>query len=93
MDRREVEDLIIGLLAEDAGKNPADLRDELADLGEWLPIDSLLAAEVLARVEAHYGIAFPATAEAAKNLRSVSSFAQAILDLARQQQTGVADTA
>lgn len=92
MERREVEDLIIGLLAEDAGRNPADLRQEL-DLGEWLPIDSLLAAEVLARVEEHYGVTFPATAEAAKNLRSVQSFAEAILDLVQQRQRGEADTA
>jgi acyl carrier protein len=93
MERREVEDLIIGLLAESAGSNPADFRQELEDLGEWLPVDSLLAAEVLARVEEHYGVTFPATAEAAKNLRSVSSFAQAILDLVQQQQRGEADTA
>lgn len=92
MERRDIEDLIIGLLAEDAGSSPADLRQELEDLGEWLPIDSVIAAEVLARVEAYYGVSLPATAESAKNLRSVSTFAQAILDLVHEQ-AGQADTA
>ena len=94
MDRREVEDVIIGLLAEDAGKNPADLREELADLGEWLPIDSLIAVEVLARVEERYQVRLSATPETAENLRSVSNFAQAILDLIEcEQATGEAETA
>lgn len=92
MDRRQVEDLILGLLAEDAGRNPADLREELEDVGEWLPIDSLLAAEVLARVEEYYGVTLPATAETAEGLRSVATFAQAILDLVDQER-GQADTA
>jgi len=93
MDRREIEDLIIGLLAEDVGVSPDNLRQELEDLGEWLPIDSLLAAEVLARVESHYGVSFPTTAEDAKNLQSVSSFAQAILELSEQQGAAKADSA
>lgn len=92
MERRDIENLIIGLLAEDAGRSPAELRQELEDVGEWLPIDSVLAAEVLARVETYYGVTFPATAESAKNLRSVSTFAQAILDLVHEQH-GQADTA
>lgn len=93
MDRREIEDLIIGLLAEDAGRDPEALREELEDLGELLPIDSVLAAEVLARVEAAYGMRFPATAEASKNLRSVVNFADAILQLIREQGGTAAETA
>lgn len=81
MNRRELEDLIIELLAQDAGRSPADLRRELEDLGETLPIDSLLAAEVIARVEERLGVRYPATAESAKNLGSVTDFAQAILEL------------
>jgi acyl carrier protein len=51
MDAREVEDIIVELLAEQAGRDPAELRRELQEEGEELPIDSLLAAEVVARVE------------------------------------------
>jgi acyl carrier protein len=93
VDRREIEDLIIGLLAEDAGANPADLREQLEDLGDWLPIDSLLAVEVLARVEEHYGVTFPTTPEAAKNLTSVTAFAEAILDAVRARGAMEAGTA
>jgi acyl carrier protein len=93
MDRREIEDLIIGLLAKDGGRDPEALREELDDLGELLPIDSVLAAEVLARVEAAYGVEFPATAEASKHLRSVVNFADAILELVRKQGVSAAETA
>lgn len=93
MDRREIEDLIIGLLAEDAGTNPANLREHLEDLGDWLPIDSLLAVEVLARVEAHYGVTFPTTPEAAENLTSVTAFADAILDVVLERGATEAGTA
>ena len=77
--------MILELLAEDGGVNPADLRRELEELGPGLPIDSLLAVEVLVRVETRFGVqlvADPATAEA---MQSVSAFAAtiraAILDL------------
>ncbi|HOU23500.1 MAG TPA: acyl carrier protein [Anaerolineae bacterium] len=87
MNQREVEDLIIDLLAQDAGRTPADLREELAERGESLPIDSLLAAEVIARIEERLGIRYPATAESARNLGSVEAFAQAILDLIADNQS------
>lgn len=93
MNRREIEDLIVGLLAEDVGKDSGDLRAELEDLGEWLPIDSLLAVEVLVRVEEAYGVKLPATPEAAENLRSITAFAQAILDLVEQQSAEEVDSA
>ena len=64
MDAREVEDIIVELLAEQAGRDPAELRRELQEEGEELPIDSLLAAEVVARVEERHGVSLPATAEA-----------------------------
>lgn len=93
VDRREIEDVIVGLLAETAGTDADALRMELEDLGEWLPIDSLLAAEVLARVEEIYGVTFPATSEASANLRSVTAFAQAILELFEAREAATADTA
>lgn len=93
MNQREVEDLIIDLLAQDAGRPPADVRRELEDLGESLPIDSLLAAEVIARIEDQLGIRYPATAESAKNLSSVTAFARAILDLIADGQRNRGATA
>lgn len=93
MNQREVEDLIIDLLAQDAGRPPADVRRELENLGDSLPIDSLLAAEVIARIEEQLGIRYPATAESAKNLGSVTAFAQAILDLIADGQRSRGATA
>lgn len=87
MNQREVEDLIIDLMAQDAGRTPADLREELQARGEALPIDSLLAAEIIARIEERLGIRYPATAESARNLGSVRAFAQAILDLIADGQS------
>lgn len=81
MDQRGIEDLIIELLAEQSHRDPRDLRADLEALGDDLPIDSLMAAEVLAIVEHRLGVSLPATAENAKNLRSVGLFASAILRL------------
>lgn len=79
MRQRDIEDVIIRLLAEDAGRDPEDLRAELAELGEDLPIDSVLGAEVLVRLEQQYGISLPATAETSQSLTSVTAYARAIL--------------
>ncbi len=73
-----IEDVIIELLAEDGGVNPADLRRQLEEQGPGLPIDSLLAVEVLVRVEQRFGVqldANPATAEA---MQSVVAFAATV---------------
>ncbi|WP_436700671.1 acyl carrier protein [Nocardioides sp. BYT-33-1] len=70
--------MIIELLAEDGGVNPADLRRQLEEQGPGLPIDSLLAVEVLVRVEQRFGVqldANPATAEA---MQSVVAFAATV---------------
>ncbi len=91
MDAREVEDIIVELLAEQSGRDATELRRELEERGEGLPIDSLLAAEVLARVEERLGVSLPATSETAENLRSVTAFAEAVLDLVhRKRSEGVA---
>ena len=89
----EIEELIIGLLAADAGADPAAFRAELLTRGDEMPIDSLLAAEVLARVEQQCGVDLPATAENAKNLQSVTAFARAILALVQEREKGAAETA
>lgn len=76
--QRVIEDVIIELLAQDGGVNPADLRQQLQEQGPGLPIDSLLAVEVLVRVEERFDVqldANPATAEA---MQSVAAFASAV---------------
>lgn len=79
--QREIEDLIIELLATNAGKEPPQLRSELEALGDDLPIDSVLAAEIVAIVQARCGVVLPATAETSRNLRSVRAFASAVWQL------------
>lgn len=77
--QRSIEDVIIELLAQDGGVNPADLRQQLQEQGPGLPIDSLLAVEVLVRVERRFGVQLdasnPATAEA---MQSVAAFASIV---------------
>jgi acyl carrier protein len=75
MDQRAIEDLIFELLAEEAGTNPVALRQQLEEAGEEMPIDSLLAAEVVAAVEERCGVQLPATSETSRNLCSVRDFA------------------
>jgi acyl carrier protein len=86
----EIEDLIIELLAADQGTTPEALRRELEDLGEELPVDSLLAAEVVARVEESCGISIPATPENSRHLSSVRRFASMVLALVEKQRAAAA---
>lgn len=79
-------EVIIDLLAQDARRSPEELRAEVSALGEELPIDSLLAAEVLARVEEIFGVRMQATVETSQNLRSIHRFALAIHALAVEEQ-------
>ena len=92
MTKEDIEWLIIKLIAEDNGQVAADLLEELSAAGEHLPVDSLLAAEVLARVQERCGVELPTSAETAKALRSVKTFAQAVWDLLPKEQ-GKAATA
>lgn len=86
----EIEDLIIEFLADDAGLDPADMRHQLEAAGDDLPIDSLLAAEVVSRVEERCGVSLPATAENARHLKTVRSFAEAIAELVTETRAGAA---
>lgn len=81
MSQSEIQDVIIDALAKEAGSDLAGLRRQLEEAGEQLPIDSLLAAEVLVEVEQRCGVSLPATAENAKNLTSVTTFAAAVHQL------------
>ena len=75
-------DVIIDLIASDTHRDSGELRRELEALGRELPVDSLLAVEVLARVEQQFGVRVPPTVESSRNMRSVRRFAQAIHELA-----------
>ncbi len=88
MDQQEIEDLIIELLAGEAGEVPAVMRAQLQEGGDDLPIDSVLAAEVVARVERRCGVELPATAETARCLRSVRQFAAMVCRLAAAATQG-----
>jgi acyl carrier protein len=75
----EVAKITIELMAAEQNREPAELRAELETEGGELPIDSQLIAEVLARVEDHFGVRIPADNEAARSLRSVMTFADTIV--------------
>jgi acyl carrier protein len=90
MTKEDIEWLIIQLLAEDNGQDAADLLQELSAAGAHLPVDSLLAAEVLARVQERCKVELPTSAETAKALRSVKTFTQAVWDLLPKEQSKAA---
>ena len=80
MEPRDIEDLTIGFLAEEAKCSPAEMRQCLEEGGGALPIDSILLVEVVVRVEEHCGVHLPTTLETAQNLRSVRDFAVMVYD-------------
>jgi len=81
MSPRDIEDLTIGLLAEEAKCSPGEMRQRLEEGGGDLPIDSILLVEVVARVEESCGVELPTTLETARNLRSVRDFAVMVYNL------------
>lgn len=82
MDALEIERLIIELLAEERGCSVAEMERQLLASGADMPVDSLLAVEVLVRVEQRVGARFPASPSSGKALRSVRAFAQAMAEAA-----------
>lgn len=75
----EIEELILGLLAERAGISVEDLRAELLVNGDDMPIDSLLAVEILIQVQNAAGVVLPATEETAQALLSIHGFAASVM--------------
>ncbi len=90
MDQQAIENMIIELLAEEAGTVPELLRLQLEDSGDELPVDSLLAVEIVVRVEERCGIQLPLTAETARSLRSVRDFAAMVYTLITEVAQGQA---
>lgn len=84
LNQQSVEDVIIDLLAANEGVESQDLRAMLEARGADMPVDSILAAEVLAAVEATCGVTFAPTPETALCLQSVRAFAASVVDLARE---------
>ena len=93
MGPRDIEDLTIELLAEEAKCSPGEMRQRLEEAGSDLPIDSILLVEVVVRVEDRYGVHLPTTLDTARNLRSVRDFAVMVynlvqVELARREGEG-----
>ena len=76
----EVVDVVVELLAEEEGRSASEVMAELAESGADLAIDSLRIVEILTRVEEQYGVLLPADPTIARSMRSVLSFAQAVVD-------------
>ncbi|MEV0478355.1 phosphopantetheine-binding protein [Streptomyces prunicolor] len=73
-------------LAELQDRDPDELRMELEEAGEELPVDSILIVEILTRIEERYGISVPADEEAARSTRSVRTFATIILNVINERR-------
>lgn len=84
MDVQAIEKVIIEMLSEERSCLPAEMERELLSLGTDMPVDSLLAVEVLVRVEQQVGARFPANPASGRALRSVRAFAQAMAEAAEQ---------
>ncbi|HEY0888664.1 MAG TPA: acyl carrier protein [Nocardioides sp.] len=93
ISKEEIEQLIVELLADDRGMDTHDLWEELNDLGVTMPVDSLLAVEIVVRLEQQLGIDLPTTADTTKALRSVKTFAEAVWNALPQSEAGTAATA
>ncbi|OZE43210.1 hypothetical protein CH259_00430 [Rhodococcus sp. 05-2254-4] len=74
-----MQDSIINAIALDNDEDPDELRAELEAAGLDLPIDSLLAVEVLATIEKLYGVSLKLNGETAKAMKSVTAFATLVL--------------
>lgn len=74
----EIAEIVIVLLAEVRGVPPGVLRAELEAAGSQLPVDSVLIAEILTRVEDVCGVRVDVDAEAARSTRSVVTFARTV---------------
>lgn len=91
----EVETAIIEVLSkdEDMGLSPEELREHLQGAGPELPIDSVLAAEVLPALEERFGVRLPANFSTAYNLRSVRRLARQLVATVYEQERRAGETA
>ncbi len=73
---REIEDVILTLLADEQGVDAARFIEDMRGRGAGLDVDSLMIVEVLVRIETTFGVSLPATAMTATVMRSVSGLAR-----------------
>lgn len=85
MTEREVEDIVLELLAAEQGLEPKHLREQLEAEGAEMPFDSVLMVEVLVSVEQRCGVRIPPDPETARTLGSVRDFARKIVELLREE--------
>ncbi|MGW4222205.1 phosphopantetheine-binding protein [Streptomyces bauhiniae] len=78
--------MVVEFLAELQDREPDELRMELEEAGEELPVDSILIVEILTRIEERYGISVPADEEAARSTRWVRTFATTILNVINERR-------
>jgi acyl carrier protein len=76
--RDEVEDFILGLLAEDEDRDVEELRAELVGAGADMPYDSILLVELMGRVEVRFGVRLEPSPQTARDMRSVRTFAERV---------------
>jgi acyl carrier protein len=88
MDQRQVEDLILELIADGQHRDAKDLRAELEALGAELPIDSLFAVEVLAQVEDQCGVTLSTDPERAAAVRLFAAAIVAELEKVQRASAG-----
>jgi acyl carrier protein len=84
----EIADIVIGLLAAEQSVSASALRIKLEAAGPQLPVDSLLVAEILTKVEAACGVRIHVDAEAARSTRSVMTFAWTVYRALRKEGVG-----
>jgi len=80
VERDEVEQFILELLAEGKDYDAAQLREELAACGADMPYDSVLLVELMTKVEARFGVRLRTDLPTARDMRSIRSFAERVCD-------------
>ena len=85
MTEREVEDIVLELLAAEQGLDAGQLRERLEAEGAEMPFDSILMMEVLVSVEKRCGVRIPPDPDTARTMSSVRDFARKIVELLREE--------
>ncbi|MEU4410171.1 phosphopantetheine-binding protein [Streptosporangium sp. NPDC023963] len=72
-------------MAQRQDRDPGELRMELEQSGQELPVNSILVVEILTQVEERYGITVPTNEETARSTRSVYTFAATVLKVIKER--------
>lgn len=78
--RDEVEQFIVGLLADEFERDADELHAELVAASPDMQCDSVILVELMTRVSARFGVRFEATFSTARDMRSVRGFAERVCD-------------